>query len=162
MKVVETLEESQRAYGSGYYAEKLEQGLVFQDLVTRELYKRGIVIVGYASRHFQNDHGENILGAEIRRDGHFRKTGNLYIEVAEKSHPDVSEYTSSGIERNDGSWLFIIGDEHDIWIFSTKQLCLLVHKREWRQVKKPTSIGYLCPMEDAERYCLRKITITES
>jgi predicted HTH domain antitoxin len=38
-----------------YREEKLEQGRVFQDVVTKALYQRGIVVVGYASRQFQHN-----------------------------------------------------------------------------------------------------------
>ncbi len=146
-------------YANGYYKDQLETGLQFQDVVTRELYQRGIVIVGYASRRFQHTEGENMLGAEIKRDGNFRETGNLYIEVAEKAHPDRATYSPSGINRADNSWLFVIGDEETIYIFSTKYLRMLVKSREWRKVEGPTSIGHLCPLADAERYCLRRIDI---
>jgi len=155
MRVVNKLEQAREQYNNGYYAEKLEQGLQFQDVVTKELYQRGIVVVGYASRRFQNECGENMLGAEIKRDGEFRKTGNLYLEIAEKAHPDNSAYVDSGIMRKDNSWLFVIGDESAIWIFSTKYLRLL--KDRYRRVTKPTSIGYLMPLAEADKYCLRKI-----
>jgi len=145
-------------YADGYYAEKLQEGLQFQDVVTRELYKRGIVVVGYASRRFQINKGENMLGAEIKRDGNFRETGNLYIEVAEKSHPDNTDYIPSGIMRNDNSWLFVIGDEMTIYIFSTLYLRKMIDR--WPKPKPtPTSIGHLMPLEDAEKYCIRKIDI---
>jgi hypothetical protein len=158
-KVVETIDEARKAYQDGYYERKLEEGLEFQDVVTGELYQRGIVVVGYASRRFQKNKGENMLGAEIKRDGNFRRTGNLYIEVSEKAHPDRPDFTPSGIFRRDNAWLFVIGDECEIWIFSTKYLRMLVDKRGWRKVEKPTSIGYLCPLDDADRYCIRKIEI---
>jgi len=153
------LDKDIEAYSNGYYADKLEQGLVFQDVVTKELYRRGIVVVGYSSRRFQNDEGENLLGAEIKRDGEFRKTGNLYIEVAEKADPRNKVFVPSGIMRADNSWLYVIGDEETIYIFSIKYLRKL-HER-WRRVEKSTSVGYLCPIEDAEKYCLRKIETGE-
>lgn len=148
---------AQAKYAGGYYAEKLEEGLQFQDFCTRELYQRGIVVIGYASRRYQNAEGENMLGAEIKRDNEFKKTGNLYLEVAEKAHPSRQQYTASGIMREDNSWLFVIGDESCLWIFSTKYLRLL--KDRYRQVKTPTSIGHLMPVAEADRYCIRKITI---
>lgn len=102
---------SREKYANGYYASKLEEGLQFQDVVTRLLYQRGMVVIGYASRRFQNSHGENMLGAEIKRDARFRDTGNLYFETAEKAHPDRPSWTPSGIHRTDNSWLYVIGDE---------------------------------------------------
>jgi hypothetical protein len=152
-KLIEAREE----YNNGYYNDKLQQGLEFQDVITRELYQRGIVIVGYASRKHQNEDGENLLGAEIKRDGKFRETGNLYIEVSEKAHPDRENYTPSGIKRKDNSWLFVIGDEKTVYIFSTKYLLMLEDR--YKHVTKPTSNGFLIPVEDAEKYCIRKIEI---
>jgi hypothetical protein len=153
------LEQSRAKYKNGYYAEKLEEGLEFQDVVTSALFQRGIVVVAYASRRFQQTHGENMLGAEIKRDGNFRKTGNLYIETAEKSHPDNPSYVASGIYREDNSWLFVIGDERAVWIFSTKYLRLLSDRRGWKHKETATSQGFLVPIADADRYCIRKIDL---
>ena len=149
--------EAQEQYANGYYNDKLQEGLEFQDIVTRELYQRGIVVVGYSSRKYQNNEGENLLGAEIKHDGKFRETGNLYIETSEKAHPDRQNYTPSGIYRGDNSWLFVIGDEKTIYIFSTKYLKMLEPK--YQSVNKPTSNGYLLPLPDADKYCLRRIDI---
>ena len=140
-----------------YYNTQLQVGLEFQDLLTRELYLRGIVVVGFSSRKYQNQVGENMLGAEIKRDGNFRKTGNLYIEVAEKAHPKNKTYVPSGVMREDNSWLFVIGDERSAYIFPTKYLRLLSEQKSWREVRKVTSIGKLMPISDAERYCIRRI-----
>ncbi len=152
------LELAQTEYANGYYETKLQEGLEFQDLVTQALYQRGIVVIGYSSRRYQNEEGENMLGAEIKRDGKFRETGNLYIETAEKAHPDNSVYVSSGIYRKDNSWLFVIGDEKTVYIFSTKYLRLLA--RRYKFVEKPTSRGFLMPIEAAEKYCIRKIDLS--
>lgn len=149
------LDAAREKYAKGYYQAQLEAGLHFQDVVTRALYHHGIVIVGYCSKYFQQNEGENILGIEIKRDDRFRETGNLYIEVAEKSHPDNLRYVNSGIMRNDNQWLFVIGDEEEVWIFSTKYLRKL--KDRFRRWEGPTSIGHLMPLEDADRYCIRKI-----
>lgn len=150
-----SLQADRDKYNNGYYKAKLEEGLQFQDYVTCELYKRGIIVVGYSSRRYQNLCGENLLGAEIKRDGRFRETGNLYIEIAEKSHPDKDAFIDSGIKRQDNSWLFVIGDEKTIYMFSTKYLQMLCHR--YKCVAGNTSKGYLMPVEDADKYCLRKI-----
>jgi len=152
------LERDRDKYASGYYGDKLEQGLEFQDVATVALYQKGIVVVGYASRRYQNNCGENMLGAEIKRDGGFRNTGNLYIETAEKSHPDKEQYVSSGIYRGD-SWLFVIGDEQTFWIFSTKYLQKLEKLNRYRRVIKTTSKGFLMPLDEAERYSIRRIDL---
>lgn len=144
---------------NGYYAKKLEIGLEFQDIVTKALYQRGIVVIGYASRKFQNSDGENMLGAEIKRDDNFRKTGNLYIETSEKSHPDKQEFIPSGIFREDNSWLFVIGDEKTIYIFSTKWLRKLIDKYPEKTNATQTSKGRLLPIRHAEELCIRKIDL---
>jgi len=148
---------SREAYSNGYYKNQLEIGLQFQDLVTKALYQRGIIVVGYASKAFQVKEGENMLGAEIKRDGNFQKTGNLYIETAEKSHPDIQSFSPSGIYRKDNSWLFVIGDERCIYIFATKYLQMLEKRFEVRFT--PTSRGFLIPLPDADKYCIRKIDL---
>lgn len=155
--MIESQEESRKKYWNGYYQKKLEQGLEFQDVVTEALYHRGIVVVGYASRVFQNKRGENMLGAEIKNDAMFRQTGNLYIEVAEKSHPDKPNYTPSGIMRADNSWLYVIGDIETVWIFSTKYLVML--KDRYPPMQTPTSIAHLMPMAAADKYAIRKIDL---
>jgi len=144
-------------YKNGYYNDKLQQGLEFQDVVTKALYQRGIVVIGYASRRFQNEEGENMLGAEIKRDGLFRETGNLYIETAEKSHPDKPLYIASGIYRQDNSWLYVIGDEKTLYIFSVKYLRLL--ESRYPKKEKPTSRGFIMPIAEAEKYCIRKLDL---
>ena len=155
--MIESQEESREKYEKGYYQKKLEQGLEFQDVVTEALYHRGIVVVGYASQKFQNKRGENMLGAEIKNDALFRQSGNLYIEVAEKSHPDKPNYTPSGIMRADNSWLYVIGDIKTVWIFSTKYLVML--KDRYQKVQTPTSIGHLMSMTAADKYAIRKIEL---
>lgn len=153
------LEQAQHEYKNGYYQEKLQQGLEFQDVVTTALYQRGIVVVGYSSRRFQNTKGENMLGAEIKRDGRFRETGNLYIETAEKAHPNNAFFVPSGIRREDNSWLYVIGDEQAVYIFSAKYLRLL--EPRYQRVYKATSQGFLMPVAEAEKYCIRKIALGE-
>jgi hypothetical protein len=153
----QTLEESKVLYKNGYYQQKLEEGMQFQDIVSRELYQRGIIVLNYSSRKYQQKYGENMLGAEIKLDKNFRKTGNFYIETAEKSHPDKDAYCIAGIMRGDNSWLFVIGDEQTIYIFPTNYLRKL--SKNYRYVSTPTSKGYLFPVSDAERYCIRKIEI---
>ena len=89
-----------------------------------------------------------MLGAEIKRDGKFRETGNIYIETSEKSHPDKPEFTPSGILRKDNSWLYVIGDEKTIYIFSTKYLQLLANRYQVKET--PTSRGFIMPISEAE------------
>jgi hypothetical protein len=152
--MIESQDESREKYKNGYYQDKLQQGLKFQDVVTEILYRRGIIIVGYASREFQNKRGENMLGAEIKNDDKYKWTGRLFIEVAEKSHPDKPNYTPSGIMRRDNSWLFVIGDDKRFWVFTIKDIRRMLDT--FIKVQTPTSIGHLMPLAEANKHAQLK------
>ena len=137
-----------------YYASKLEQGLRFQDCVTDWLYDHGMVIVTYVSKA-RGMSAENRFGVEIKRDDRFRETGNLFIETAEKSHPDNPQYVASGIYREDNSWLYAIGDEKTLWIFAKRLLTMLDKRYERREI--PTARGYIMPTIDGDKYCAKKL-----
>jgi len=143
-----------------YYKEKLKQGLHYQDFVVEELYKIGLPIISYSSKEYQNLMGENKAGVEIKFDMKFRGTGNIYIETAEKSNPENEKYIDSGIYRNDNTWLYLIGDEKTIFIFSKKHLIHLHKLNKYREVITPTSKGMLIPIVDAEKLYAIKIINT--
>ena len=152
------MSQSIEQYDNGYYEKQLERGLQFQDYVCEMLYHFGIVVVSYSSRHYQNRVGENMIGIEIKRDGNFRQTGNLYIETEEKAHPKKPSYVPAGIHRGDNSWLFAIGDEKTLYIFSIKMLRMVEELGKFRvPPASPTSKGFLIPIKEAEKLCLMKI-----
>ena len=93
-----------------YYNKQLEKALEFQDFVADKLYNIGISLNCYSSRKYQYEKGESRSGIEIKFDDQRKKTGNLYIEYAEKSNPNNKNYVPSGIERKDNTWLYVIGD----------------------------------------------------
>ena len=108
------------------YKLMLEKGLQFQDFITDILIKElGISLSTYSSQKYQNLKGENKQGFEIKFDDKYKDTGNVYIEVAEKSNPLNENFISSGIYRNDNTWLYLIGDYKEIFIFSKKHLKLM-------------------------------------
>lgn len=142
-----------------YYKEKLQQGLYFQDYVVELLYKNGIPLISYSSKEYQNMIGENKAGIEIKNDMNFRKTGNLYIETAEKSKAENQCFVKSGIYRNDNTWLYLIGDKETVFVLSKKQLQILHKKNKYREVEIATSRGFLLPVADAEKfYSLRTLS----
>jgi len=128
------------------YKTKLEIGLHYQDFVIERLYEAGLPVIGYSSKEYQNLVGENMAGIEIKYDRLFRKTGNLYIETAEKSNPANHEYYPSGIFRKDNTWLYVIGDYQTIHVFSKKQLQQV--RDRYEQKTTPTSIGYVLPLNE--------------
>lgn len=141
-----------------YYEEKLQVGLEYQDFITCLLIEQlGISLSTFQSRKYQYT-GENKQGIEIKFDDKMRSTGNVYIEVAEKSNPNKPAFVPSGIYRNDNSWLYIIGDYSTVFVFSKKHLVLMHKAEKFRVVEIPTSRGFLIPVDTAERYCLKRLS----
>ena len=142
-----------------YYKKQLEESKEFQDFVCEKLIKMlGVSVTNFGSKKYQFNVGENIQGLEIKYDKKFKETNNLYIEVAEKSHPNNKNYVDSGIYRSDNSWLYVIGDYNIIYIFSKRNLQHIdssINKR----IKTPTSIGFLVSKEEAENIYIKKIIL---
>ena len=148
-----------------YYKGKMEAALEYQDFVADQLRKADpcIIIGPYSSRKWQIDHGESASGIEIKYDMKKAETGNLYIEVAEKSRPEMPDYTPSGIMRDDNSWLYLIGDYDEAYLFSKKQLQNVYADsksypvRGIKRVQTATSIGILIPTDKVMGgMCLRR------
>lgn len=145
---------NQSAY-SKYYKAKLETALVFQDFVVDAAWSLlGLAIVQYGSRAYQNAVGESRTGVEIKHDEKFSVTGNLWIEAGEKAQPREGDYFPSGIYREDNTWLYCIGDYDTIFFFQKTLLRGLYEsgRYEKRENKTRTSVGFLLPKKDAERY----------
>lgn len=142
-----------------YYKEKLEQGLEFQDFVTDILFNELFIpLSSYQSKKYQLK-GENKQGIEIKFDDRFNDTGNVYIEIQEKSKADNLNFVDSGIYRNDNTWLYIIGNYKILFIFGKNTLRLMYKSRRYTEVEIPTSRGFLIPKIDAEKYALKIIHI---
>jgi len=142
-----------------YYREKLEAGLEYQDFVMDQLMNIGISLNCYSSKKYQFNKGESRSGIEIKFDNLRKTTHNLYIEYAEKSNANNISYVSSGIMRNDNTWLYVIGDRDVIyilpkaWLIQFKNLPDTIHK------KTPTSKGYLFPEILANKYAAKVIRL---
>lgn len=140
-----------------YYKEKLEAGLEYQDFIADKLRKGepSIILGAYSSRKYQNERGESASGIEIKYDMLFKKTGNLYFEVAEKSNAALLDYTPSGIMHDDNTWLYLIGDYEQAFLFSKNQLKMVyANKAKWsangiRARETPTSQGFTYPVRNA-------------
>lgn len=142
--------------GMNYYSEKLNQGLEYQDYITEQLYKCGLPLINYSSKKYQFTKGENILGVEIKFDDKYDKTGNLYIEVAERSNINKN-YVTSGIFRNDNTWLYIQGNYNIAFIFFKTQLQLLSRKLPIFEISLKTSKGFLLKNDMINKYCGKKL-----
>jgi hypothetical protein len=147
---------------TAYYKEKLEQGLTYQDFVVEQLYNIGLPIISYGSKKYQHLIGENKCGFEIKFDDKLKTTGNLYIEIAEKSNPANRVFVPSGIYRSDNTWLYIIGDYSIIFIFSKKRLRKIYERKQYikfggREVGIATSKGFVMPAKCAEEELAVKV-----
>lgn len=131
-----------------YYKAKLEQGLAYQDFISDRLG-----IISYASKKYQELVGENKLGLEIKFDNEYKNTGNLYIELSEKTDKDNAEFIDSGILRDDNSCLYLIGNYAEAFLFSKRTLIAL--KDKLKNVRTPTSKGFLLDKAKAQEYCLK-------
>lgn len=159
-----------------YYKDKLEQGLKYQDFVCDQLRKMtpAKIIMPYCSRDYQWQGGESASGYEIKFDGRMSETGNVYIEIAEKSDPNIDGWTESGIYRDDNTVYYLIGDYDKAYIFSKYQLKRLLSDRTEeelarkgiRRVQINTSQGFLIPCGYLENdpngkfYCLEYLKFT--
>lgn len=142
------------------YKEMLQKGLEYQDFVTDVLINElGIALSSYGSTKYQYTKGENKQGFEIKFDDKYKTTNNLYIETEEKNNKLNLYFVASGIFRNDNTWLFVIGNYEEIFIFSKKHLKLMFASKKFRSVETETSKGFLIDKINAENYCIKKIVI---
>jgi len=146
-----------------YYKDQLKSGLEYQDFVAEQLYSIGLPLFNYASKKYQIERGENKLGVEIKHDMKFQKTGNFWIEISEKANPNRKEYFESGINRSDNTWLYVIGNYKEIFIFSKEFLKKLAQTGKYKMLENntKTSEGFLLPRSDAEKYAAKIIRISD-
>ena len=141
-----------------YYEKNLEESREFQDFVTdRMLDTLGVSINCYGSKKYQYSKGESKSGIEIKLDRKYKDTHNLYIEYAEK-RPESNNYIASGIDRNDNSWLYCIGNYDILFILSKKWLQQFKTLKELRHITTETSKGYLLPEPMAFKYAVKTIS----
>jgi hypothetical protein len=137
-----------------------EQGAEYQDFVIDLLSKNGLHVVCYSSRSRQFAIGENRQGVEIKSNLPMKKTGNLYIEYAEKACPRNGNYAAAGICRVDNSWLFVTGDYSEVFVFTMRDLRALQRNEKYRKIKKETSLGFLLPLTDARTYAVLRVLVS--
>ena len=137
-----------------YYKDRFFEGTDFQDYAIEKLYDNGIVVIPFSSRKYQLLKGESKSGFEFKYDKLFSKTGNFYIETAERQNKN-NEFKPSGIDREDNTLFWCIGDYNKIYILGKKHLQLV--KNRFKEVITDTSKGYLLPVDYAKKY----LTIAE-
>jgi hypothetical protein len=157
-----SLKELQAAYAP-YRQNKLKSGLFYQDFVVDACWHSlKLAIVPFSSKEYQQRVGESLTGAEIKLDENYARTGNLYIEVAEKAQPRNGDYYPSGICRADNAWLYLIGDFDTIFVFGKRLLRHLHNSGKYRVFEIPTktSKGFLLSgaKHEPEKYAEKVLT----
>lgn len=139
-----------------------EQGLEFQDFVIDVLCRElGLVVSNYSSRRWQFEAGENKQGIEIKLDNRMLETGNVSIEIGEKSRVSRNYYVPSGIMRDDNSWLYIQGNYELLFIFAKRILVQLYRAKRYPVYELPTIRKFHMPLADAEKYAAKLIDLRQ-
>tara|TARA_R110000744_G_scaffold152852_1_gene267119 strand:- start:807 stop:1265 length:459 start_codon:yes stop_codon:yes gene_type:complete len=141
--------------------EKQLKGLKFESFIMDWFSENKKINLSHYTTYDEQIHkGENRQGIEIKNDQMFKRTGNLFISVS-RDYGYV-EYCS-GICKGQ-SWLYVIGDEEEFYIFSTKQL-VQFYKEQTPKIfngftspKNGTEKGFLLSKKQAESLCVEKIT----
>jgi hypothetical protein len=152
MKPVENVAEDYATYR----ARKSDDATEFEDHVFDLLRQRGITATRYVSRKWQLK-GECSAGIEVKFDEVSSRTGRLWIEVYEKSHPDNPRYVKSGIYRDDNSWLYAIGNYAVVFVFCKTILRELHKSGRYEEVENNTgtSVGFFLSLSHAERWAAK-------
>jgi len=109
------------------FAYSNEIGSRYQDIVSRELLKIGIVVQCHTSKFFQLNYGESVGGVEIKHDSKISQTGNIFFEFS-AINKKGDKFADGGIEKQDNAWLYVIGNGKECWIFAKNQLKALFRK----------------------------------
>jgi len=153
--------------GNSKHKDSLKIGQEFEEFVVGEIRKKsGYEIHIYKTKGEQYNIGESKEGFEIKYDarstgdctyGECEATGNVAIEVAEKTSPSQESWCSSGIYRKDNTIWYVVGNYQKIWMFSKKKLQKMHRSKKYKTVEtKPTIKTMLLPIEEADRYCIKK------
>ena len=135
-----------------YYNNQRKDGEEFQDFCSIQFSKRGVPVTNFSSKKYQLEKGENLQGYEFKLDKQFRKTGNLWIELAEKSNSQNEIYINSGILRNDNTLFYIMGDYDGVFLMQKKILIVISKNYKIIENNMKTSKGFLFPTEKAREY----------
>jgi len=139
-----------------YYQKQLESGQAFERFVEAQLARFGIILDPCVTQRDQIEIGENRFGLEIKNDATMERTGNVYIELAEKSDARNDRFIASGIYRPDNSTWYGIGHAREFLVFKKIALQVLHTNGTYRLVEIPTSRGFLLPLEEARCLCHRR------
>jgi len=144
-----------------YYRDKLKEGKKYENFIKEFFFKNyDLKLDIFETKEEQIEYGETKQGYEIKCDAKFCHTGNLYIEISEKSNENNENYIPSGIYRKDNTKRWIIGNYKEFYIFEKSRLLelhyhILNNKDYCIEVETATSKGFLIPTELANKLCIK-------
>ena len=147
------------------YWPQLEEAKQYQDFIVNVLWDRfGLVFCQYTSEYYQARVGESKNGIEVKYQKAFTRSGNLWIEVEQKMHPDNHQYRAASIYNDDNAWLFVTGDYATVMIFAKKTLQLLYESKKFEvsENNQKTSRGFLLHPKHWRRYAAKIIYLNKS
>lgn len=158
--------------GNNRHEDSFEIGLEFQDFVMIKLIElMGFNISYFQSKKYQFQYGESLQGIEIKYDARCtgdctyyknNPTGNVVIECFEKTHKDNPKWIPSGILRNDNTWLYVVGNHDQIWIFSKKRLKNLYDANRYGCTQTLDTVkNMLMPISHADAHCEKKLVFSK-
>lgn len=121
---------------NSYFKRQLQEAFLFENFIAEKIKSEyGLDIEPFISSEGQYELGENALGIEIKNDKLIKETGNIYIEFQEKSGEHLSNYTNSGILKQDNTLYFLMGDYSEFFILRKSDL-LEVYREELNLIAK--------------------------
>ena len=137
----------------------LKAGHEYEDFVAEQLWNHRWPIYVYRSRKWQWKSGESVNGIEIKLDRKFRKSGNLFIETAERRTTDgTSRWRPSGIYCEHNPRILAIGDYQTIYLLGVRWLrhgC----EAALKEIERNTFKGYILKLAYAENSAIDIIEI---
>jgi hypothetical protein len=155
--------------GNSIHKDALNVGQEFQDFIVEHFAKElGISISIFQSKKYQYNVGESLQGVEIKYDARStgdctyyecNATGNVAIEIAEKTKASNKDFCASGIYRRDNTWLYVVGNYDCAWVFAKSTLILLHNSKTkiYKINEMKTLRSMLLPIADADKFCAKKL-----
>lgn len=152
---------------SEYYAKQFAAGEAFAAFVSEQLAHFGLIVGLYETQHEQYSLGESRMGLEIKFDDRLADTGNVYIEMYEKTRARNSAFVESGILRCDNTLLYGIGNRREFYIFGKRTLQRVyeafdrslvpgISGKDFKRREIPTSKGFTLARYLAVAYAERQ------
>jgi hypothetical protein len=129
-----------------YYQAQRRAGEAYERFVLSCLVALGHDVTRHDTAAAQFAHGDLRVDGrdvEIKYDARLAETGNLYIEVAEKTDPQGVTWFPSGIARDTSARWYGIGDRRDWFLFRTRTLRETWAAERILTIDRGTSRGFL-------------------